>query len=133
MTSSSLFIPRVIPTGVEKSFVEVFIAIAFQQQKVCEVSRVDVVHNKTSPKWYSAFVHVDRWYQSSKGKAIYNNLVAARNSRLYYAPNKYWYLLQNTSVREASLQGEENMAAGAPELSSFPPPPPLMRSTVGDS
>lgn len=130
MASSSLFIPRVIPTGVEKSFVEVFIAIAFQQQKVCEVSRVDVVHNKTSPNWYSAFVHVDRWYQSSKGKAIYNNLVAARNSRLYYAPNKYWYLLQNTSVKQEASQRD---IVPLVLRESFPPPPPLIRSTVGDS
>ena len=130
MTSSSLFIPRVIPTGVEKSFVEVFIAIAFQQQKVCEVSRVDVIRNKTSPKWYSAFVHVDRWYQSSKGKAIYNNLVADRNSRMYYAPNKYWYLLQNTSVKQEASQRD---IVPLVLRESFPPPSPLIRSIVGDS
>jgi|AACY02.6.fsa_nt_gi hypothetical protein len=108
---TSLFIPRVVRSTADKCFTEVFLAIAFQQQRVAQVSRVDIVRNKTSPEWYSAFVHIDKWYSSSKGRAIRTKLTEAINGRLYYAPNKYWVLCQNTSA-----------------LKTIPPPSKLKRS-----
>lgn len=96
--TTSLFIPRVFRSNTDRSFAEVFIAIAFQQQHVAQVSRVDIIRNKGSPEWYSAFVHIDRWYGSTKGKAIRKKLTEALKGRLYYEPNKFWVLCKNTSV-----------------------------------
>lgn len=114
--TTSLFIPRVVRATADKCLAEVFVAIAFQQQRVAQVSRVDVVRNRASPEWYSAFVHIDRWYRSSKGRAIRTKLANAQNGRLPYAPSNSWVLCPNTSA-----------------LKSIPPPSRLRRSPVSRS
>lgn len=112
--SSSLFIPYAAYSNADKSFTEVLIAITFQQQGVAQVSRVDIIRNKGSPKWLSAFVHIDKWYDSSKAVAIRNKIETATDGHLYYAPYKFWMLRRNTSTR----------------LNQIPPPPILKRSGI---
>jgi hypothetical protein len=125
MPVSSLFIPHAALTDVETSFVEVFIAIVFEQGKIANVGRVDVIRNKTSPRWYSAFVYIDQWYQTSQGETIHGNINADRKCLFYYTANEYWALLQNTSrhaISSRRIEWHENMA------NAMPPPPPLKRS-----
>lgn len=108
MSVTSIFIPHLVRVCADKCFTEVFVAITFQQQRVARVSRVDIVPNRTSSDWYSAFVHVEMWYSSSKGNAIHNKIRNAVNGHIYYAPSKYWVLCPDT----------------------IPPPPQLKRSPL---
>ena len=92
---TSISIPRVARITEDRALVEVLIAITFEQQKVGRVSRVYLILNKSSPEWFSAYVHIDKWYGSSKARAIRRRLENSMKGRIYYAPNKHWFLSKN--------------------------------------
>ena len=89
-TYQTLFIPTAVPSNVPTDFAEVYIAIAFEQQRIAKVSHVSVTESAHKAGWYAALIRVDQWYNTSKAKAIRRNAESLKTSTIYHAPNKYW-------------------------------------------
>ena len=86
----TLIIPTAIPSNMPTDFAEVYIAIAFEQQRIAKVSHVNVIVSVINPLWYAAIIHVDKWYNTSKAKAIRRNVESHKTSTIYHALNRYW-------------------------------------------
>lgn len=118
--------------SIEETFVEVFVAITFQQQGIGRVEQVEVMRNENSPEWYAARVHVKQWYHTSKGKAIRKRVESAKLARVFYAAEKYWQIKPNRSEKYIVEQTQSDSPTPMSIVIQdeiIPSPPPLKRSS----
>lgn len=91
---NSFFMPHVY-----MNISEEFIAKTFDSLDICIIERIEKRPQVGSDghEYYSCFVFVHEWYNSTTSFNFYDKLVNNKNTRLVYADPWYWNICMNTS------------------------------------
>ena len=112
VSNLSLYIPYV-----ESHLSEEFIIEYFSKYDIGIVKRVDLIPkiNKNGIYYHGAFLHFEKWWESSFTKNIQCRLKNKEVvTRLVYEEPKYWIIQENTSaVYSLGSEGEKERVLGS--------------------
>ena len=91
----SVYIPHVFLNVSEDEIIKVF-----EHAKIAMIKNVDLVYKVGKTAHYSAFVHIDLWYDTQESVKFRERILNPNEeARIVYQDPWYWIVLPNTAVK----------------------------------
>ncbi len=109
----SLYIPHVFPNLTDE-----YIKNVFEEQKIGEVSHIDIVTKiRVDGNTYNTvYVHFKKWYENENALQIKNTVQQNKEAKFMYNEPWYWIVLENKSKKYVS--GERKQRVNVNEVIS---------------